>query len=334
MKKTSTTVEVCLLLGFLLTACESGITSIKAPTEAPPFPSPAPTFTHAPRTDTPVPPTSTPTRPSLGDTWTRPTDGMAMVYVPAGEFDMGSTDDEVDHALQLCNRYINCARWWFEREQPMHTVALNGFWIDHTEVTNAQYRQCVEARKCQVPIICGPGEPAYDDPSKTDHPVVCVHWNDAQAYCAWAGTRLPTEAEWEYAARGPEGRRYPWGETFDGMRLNFCDANCERRYADETADDGYTDTAPVGSYPAGASWCGALDMAGNVWEWAADWYADDYYGRSTPQNPTGPSSGKYRVLRGGSWDDVTYSLRGAYRYGFDPDSVWLLAGFRCAKGGE
>jgi formylglycine-generating enzyme required for sulfatase activity len=283
----------------------------------------------------PTPHRATPTPAHrLGDTWTRPADGMTMVYVPAAEFEMGSDDDEVDHALQLCKEYINCERWWFEREQPVHTVALDGFWIDQTEVTNAQYRECVKAGNCQEPIVCDPPEPAYQDPSKADCPVVCVSWDDVQRYCAYAGARLPTEAEWEYAACGPERRRYPWGQAFDGTRLDYCDANCARRYGDKMVDDGYAEAAPVGSYPTGASWCGALDMAGNVWEWVADWYADDYYGRSPPHNPAGPSSGEYRVLRGGSWDDVTYSLRCAYRYGFYPDSVWRLAGFRCAKGSE
>ncbi len=244
--------------------------------------------------------------PSLGDTWTRPADGMVMVYVPAGEFEMGSTGGDDD-------------------EQPVHTVALDGFWIDRTEVTKAQYEQCVAAGACT---------PCYGDSAYYDYPAIYVTWYQAETYCGWAGGRLPTEAEWEYAARGPEGRVFPWGDEFDGTRLNFCDANCERDWADETVDDGYAETAPVGSYPAGASWCGAQDMAGNVWEWVADSYASDYYDRSPSRNPTGPSPWEYRVLRGGSWGFDPYYVRGANRDCFVPSNTYGHVGLRCAMSSE
>ena len=243
---------------------------------------------------------------SLGDTWTRPADGMVMVYVPAGEFEMGSIGGDDD-------------------EQPVHTVALDGFWIDRTEVTKAQYEQCVAAGACT---------PCYGDSAYDDYPAIYVTWYQAETYCGWAGGRLPTEAEWEYAARGPEARVFPWGDEFDGTRLNFCDANCERDWADETVDDGYAETAPVGSYPAGASWCGAQDMAGNVWEWVADSYASDYYGRSPSQNPTGPSSWEYRGLRGGSWGFDPYYVRGANRDCFVPSNTYGHIGLRCAMSSE
>jgi len=267
---------------------ELGMVPTEVPTERPTeIPTEAPTEEHI-KEPTPEPtpvPTEKPV-PSLGDTWTRPTDGVVMVYVPAGEFEMGSDDDDVDYALQLCNAYRgDCRREWFEDEQPVHTVVLDGFWIDRTEVTNAQYQQCVETEVCQAPTTCDWGEPTYGDASKSDHPVVCVDWHGAQAYCEWMGARLPTEAEWEYAARGPEGRVFPWGDAFDGTRLNYCDTNCERDWADETVDDGYAETAPVGSYPAGVSWCEALDMTGNVWEWVNDWYDGDYYDVSPDSNP-------------------------------------------------
>ena len=275
--------------------------------------------------------------PILGDAWTRPIDGMVMVYVPAGEFEMGSDDDDVDYALQLCNEYYGDCRLLqlrFEYEQPKHTVALDSFWIDRTEVTSKQYRQCVAAGACDPPSNSGSrtrdsyyGNSAYDD-----YPVIYVSGNQVDAYCAWAGARLPTEAEWEYAARGPEGRLFPWGDKFDRMRLNYCDVNCGFGWADEKADDGYADTAPVGSFPTGASWCGALDMTGNVWEWVADWYG--VYPSERQVNPTGPTYGESRGLRGGSWDVGAYLVRSACRGESPANDRNDSFGFRCARGSE
>jgi formylglycine-generating enzyme required for sulfatase activity len=264
------------------------------------------------------------------DTWTRPADGMVMVYVPAGEFQMGSTDDEVDYALQLC--YGDCERYWFDGEQPVHTVVLDGFWIDQTEVTNAQYRRCVGAGYCRSPTQSSSYTRAsyYGNSTYDDYPVIHVSWRQAATYCEWAEARLPTEAQWEYAARGSEGQVFPWGNTFDGARLNYCDSSCRFDWAASTVDDGYADTAPVGSYRAGASWCGALDMAGNVYEWVADWYGAYSTGRLV--NPTGVGSGEFRVLRGGSWDDDARGVRSAWRIrwsGAEDD-----AGFRCARDSE
>jgi serine/threonine-protein kinase len=210
-------------------------------------------------------------------------------------------------------------------EHPQHTVRLNDFWIDRTEVTNRQYEQCVQAGACRASTCAGRSE--LDG---ANHPVVCVDWEQARAYCAWVGARLPTEAEWEKAARGTDGRTYPWGNTFDGSQLNFCDKNCEFDWKDAASDDGYARTAPVGSYPAGASPYGALDMAGNVWEWVADWYAADYYSRSTERNPPGPDSGQYRVLRGGSWWDDRDRVRSALRAGHDPSDGHYDYGLRCS----
>jgi len=296
---------------------------------------PAPTEKPAP---TEVP---TLTGPSLGDTRTRPADGMVMVYVPAGEFQMGSTDDEVGHALAMCNEYRgDCERDWFEDEQPAHAVALDGFWIDQTEVTNAQFAAFlneegnqeegdvtwldVESKWSLIELTGGEFRPKS---GYADHPVIEVSWFGAAAYCQWAGTRLPTEAQWEYAARGPEGHIFPWGDELDGARLNYCDANCEFDHADESFDDGYARTAPVGSYPEGASWCGALDLAGNVWEWGADWHGDYPAGRQ--ENPSGPSTGDYRVVRGGGWYYGWDLVRAAYRDYVHPDSRAYYFGFRC-----
>ncbi|UCE17591.1 MAG: formylglycine-generating enzyme family protein [Gemmatimonadota bacterium] len=260
------------------------------------------------------------------DTHIRPTDDMTLVYVPAGEFKMGSGGlrwirwsgslGDGDLALHV-----------FRNERPRHTVYLDGYWIDRTEVTVAMFRRFTEAtgymttaerdgwgkpwragpKESEWPRVegadwmhpHGPGPVAEDD-----HPVVQVSWDDAAAYCTWAGGRLPTEAEWEKAARCTDGRMYPWGNSFDGSRLNFCDSRCPvERWRDPDYDDGYAFTSPVGSYPDGASPYGVLDMVGNVWEWVVDWYDEKYYEISPYKNPAGPNSGTFRSMRGGAWYD-------------------------------
>jgi serine/threonine-protein kinase len=255
---------------------------------------------------------------------------------------MGSSDAEVDYALQLCNEYYGGCEWErFRDEQPQHTVYLDAFWIDKYEVTNAQYRRCVKAGVCQAPMTCDRGEPTYEDTSKAEHPVVCVSWYRAKAYCEWTGARLPTEAEWEKAARGADGWIYPWGNTPDGSKLNSCDVNCpEHEWKDALANDGYAYTAPVGSYPAGASPYGAVDMAGNVWEWTQSLWGEN---RERPdfKYPYNPEDGRenteaskdvLRVLRGGSW--YIAGVRIADRHGCRPRDRNPDVGFRCARGSE
>jgi serine/threonine-protein kinase len=169
-------------------------------------------------------------------------------------------------------------------------------------------------------------EPGYED-----HPVVEVSWYGAAAYCAWAGGRLPTEAEWAYAARGPASRAYPWGDAFDGTRANYCDANCTYEWRDLDWDDGAAEWTAVGSYPEGASWCGALDMAGNVWEWVADWWSEGYYAHSATDNPQGPASGTLRIARGGSWFDEGRHMTVASRKALTASSYRMhWVGVRCA----
>jgi formylglycine-generating enzyme required for sulfatase activity len=270
----------------------------------------------APPTATLTPtPTATPTPIfALGDNWMRPGDRMEMVYVPAGGFEMGSSDGGSD-------------------EPPVHRILLDSFWIDRTEVTNAQYRRCAKAGVCDAPTACDWGGSTYEDAERMDYPAFCVDWYSAQAYCEWAGGRLPTEAEWEYAARGPAANIYPWGNAFHGQLLDFCDATCEYNHRNPAFDDGYARAAPVASYPDGASWCGALDMAGNVWEWVSDWYGYGYYRVSATQNPTGPSSGNSRVLRGGSWYDNERNVRSANRFFYNPLYRYYRVGFRCVAAG-
>lgn len=256
-----------------------------------------------------VKPTPTPELlPTPVETKVRINDGKVMVYVPAGEFLMGSdvSDLQAD-----------------EDEKPLHPVYLDAFWIDKTEITNSQYQLCVKAGACAPPQNLG------KQFSQDNLPVVGVNWSQAVAYCRWSGGRLPTEAEWEKAARGTDGRIYPWGNKFDGSRLNFCDANCIADWRDRRADDGYGYTAPVGSYPAGASPYGALDMSGNVWEWTADWYDPDFYKQSAYKNPTGPLSGQQRVVRGGSWYYYGANLRVPNRHRDSPTYRYDNIGFRC-----
>ncbi len=332
----------------LLAACGLGS---RGPTPSPEVtPTPTATATPMPPTATPTPtetrraPTSTPAlKPtpvdlSLGDTWTRPADDIVMVYVPGGEFEMGTSDDRLKYSLRLCRETAvrmfgegtTCFSSEFADERPAHMVALDGFWIDRFEVTNGQYRHCVEAGACTPPVESGSytRDTYYGDNAYDDYPVVWVGWGQAKEYCTWAGARLPTEAEWEYAARGPEGRIFPWGDLFDGTRLNYCDVNCGLGPNDETVDDGFPDTAPVGSYPSGMSWCGALDMAGNVREWVAGWYGR-YYGRQV--NPSGPYSGEFRISRGGSWLDPPENVRSAKRGRNALDFTVYKLGIRCVK---
>lgn len=282
-----------------------------------------------PSTDTPSPTAIPMPTLSPGDTWTRPVDGMVMVYVPDGTFQMGSTETEIEDAISLCRQHYSfCNRWYYMRQSPQHSVSLDGFWLDQTEITNAQYRQCVKEGACSEPLACKKGEPTYSDAEKSTHPVVCVDWHAANEYCEWAGARLPTEAEWEYAFRGVQGLIYPWGDSFDGAKLNYCDANCDLSHADDRYDDEYAKTAPSGSYPEGASWCGALNMSGNVSEWVADWLGD--YSPQAESNPTGPPSGSEKVVRGCSWFFPPAYCRGAARASVGPETRFDYMGFRCA----
>jgi formylglycine-generating enzyme required for sulfatase activity len=251
----------------------------------------------------------------IGSTMVSEKDGMTRLYIPAGEFTMGSEDGGDD-------------------EKPVHTVYLDAFWIDKTEVTNAMYANCVNDRNCKEPSNTA----YYADSNYAIHPVVYVSWEDAVNYCSWANRRLPTEAEWEKAAswNGPaqEKYTYPWGNDFSCENGNFNDETLRDSYVVPGGAncDGFPQTSPVGNFPNGVSPYGALDMAGNVWEWLADWYDTNYYATvgENARNPQGPTSGQYRVLRGGAWIYDNDDARSANRDGFDPSSFNDDFGFRCA----
>jgi formylglycine-generating enzyme required for sulfatase activity len=246
-----------------------------------------------------------------------------MVHVPAGEFIMGSSDANADQAVALCNedRGGGCDWNWFKDERPQHTVYLDAFYIDQIEVTNTYYQQCVQAGACRAV-----------NTDYNDLPVNWVTWHDANDYCRWAGKRLPTEAEWEKAARGTDGPLFPWGNRLTkGNLANFCDVNCTGDWRYIGADDGYKDMGPVGRYQDGASPYGALDMAGNVLEWVTDWHSFDYYGQSPSRNPKGPVEGTRKVARGGSCGDDRTNLRTATRNAVDPNMGYYNVGFRCVS---
>jgi eukaryotic-like serine/threonine-protein kinase len=239
---------------------------------------------------------------------------MPMVYVPAGSFLMGSTENDINTLMANCPV---CDRDYFQPEIPQHPVYLDAYWIDKTEVTNAMYAQCVASGACGR--LHGTGSYTrssyYGNELYADYPVVNVDWDMANAYCTWAGRRLPSEAEWEKAARGTDGGLYPWGnQSPTGQLANY---------------DGIEgDTTQVGSYPLGASPYGALDLAGNVWEWVNDWFGENYYAVSPGENPSGPNSGTFRGLHGGSWALPASDIRSAFRgWGYYWGDV---VGFRCA----
>ena len=245
-------------------------------------------------------------------------DGMVLVYVPEGEFVMGSENPEL------------------EGSSPVHTVYQKAFWIDRTEVTNGMYQECVAAGGCKPPSSAGSytRDFYYGNPEFADYPVIFVDWFSATDYCNWAGRRLPTEAEWEKAARGINGAKFPWGNGgISGNLLNLADINSDVAWADQSIDDGYADTAPVGSYLDGTSPYGVLNMAGNVNEWVADWYDGDYYSISPEANPTGPASGtpeNRRVFRGVSFIDIGFAAESALRRRHSPSEAGYTGGFRCA----
>jgi formylglycine-generating enzyme required for sulfatase activity len=253
-------------------------------------------------------PTQTPTatpEPALGTTRVSPVDDMLQVYVPSGTFLMGSKEDYSEAELQ---------------ERPEHPVFLDGFWIDQTEVTQGMYKRCIASGTCPDIVHDLEQNPNFSNPEFDNHPVIYVTWDNAKSYCERVGRRLPTEAEWEKAARGTDGRLYPWGDTPpNGNQALF--------------DKAFNGTRPVGMYPDGVSPYGALDMIGNVREWVADIYSEYYYGQSDEYNPKGPPESEEnneRVLRGAAWTDAVHYTHVAMRFKHVPWSPGENRGFRCA----
>ncbi|MFC2046218.1 formylglycine-generating enzyme family protein, partial [Chloroflexota bacterium] len=263
--------------------------------------------------------------------------------------------EDIEAIVAECG--AGCEPDHFADEQPPHEVQVDGFWIDETEVTNAQFAVFLNDMGSQMEegvtwldlpdedgLIVQAGGALRPKAGYENHPVVEVSWYGAVAYCEWAGGRLPTEAEWEYAARGPRGTLFSWGDEFDCLSGNLDDETVETAYVVPGGEgcDGYERTAPVGQFPAGASWCRALDMTGNVWEWVADWYDPGYYSVSPSRNPQGPDSGPIRELtdgrtgsakvqRGGSWYTKSYAAHTARRGWHLPGETAASVGFRCAR---
>ena len=221
-----------------------------------------------------------------------------MVLIPAGEFSMGAEDGLPD-------------------SRPLHRVYLSAYWLDQYTVTNRQYRQCVEAGGCPLPK----DRSSYDDAARADRPATNVIWNHARGYCRWLGKRLPTEAEWEKAARGTDGRLYPWGNSDEVFKTRA------KIVEQQLMKNG---TEPVGTAEFAVSPYGVADLVGNVSEWVNDWYAEDYYRSAPARDPQGPVRGSFRVLRGGDSGDRSLELRASYR-GWDDMTYWGPSlGFRCA----
>lgn len=278
-----------------------------------------------------IPPDPTPTAipstptPSIGTTMLGQ-DDMTLLYVPAGKFWRGSNRENDP-----------------DDEKPQRSIYLDAFWIDETEVTNEMFADFLNQQGNQVEggttwlnmksfnVLIFKNDSSFEPKEGfANHPAIEMTWYGANAYCQSVGRRLPTEAEWEKAARGTDGRVYPWGnKSVAGNLVNLCDKNCEFNDI-EPINDGYAKSAFVGHYPDGASPYGALDMAGNVWEWTADWDNAEYYNHAPVRNPQGPDIGEERIIRGGSWSNGASRIRAGERFYSWPAFDSHVLGFRCA----
>jgi len=251
-----------------------------------------------------------------------------MILIPAGDFTMGS---DIKNAFTECKKYrSDCQRRWFEDETPSQVIYQQDFYIDRYEVTNESYAACVKDGACTVPLQnrLNSQTDYYDTSQFTNYPVVFVTWEMANAYCQWRGARLPTEIEWEKAARGTNGNTYPWGNDFIGDNSNFCDADCTTPDSNKDFSDGFQYPAPVESFFQGASQYGIYNMSGNVAEWVDDWYGPYPGGSPTGSDFFSPPQ-TYRVVRGGSWKNTIDWLRTTNRDPMEPTKPDDHTGFRC-----
>ena len=262
-------------------------------------------------------PTATPVPTEITDDL-----GVEMVLVPEGEFTMG--EDVID-AWTECQKWrYDCSLDQFEDLGPIHQVYLDAFYMDKYEITNALYRDCVDSEVCEQPIKISSYTRSdyFENPEFDNYPVIYVTWEMANAFCEWREARLPTEAEWEKAARGVDSRTFPWGEGKVGCEYANISMPCKG------------DTTKVGSYPRDVSPYSVYDMAGNVTEWVADWYSENYYEISPFENPPGPEAGKERVVRGSFWINSKITQQEGkivYRNAPSVKPVYPALGFRCAK---
>ena len=264
--------------------------------------------------------------------------GTTMVLVSAGSFKMGSTESQINAGWTLCNEGKtdgDCPKSWFEVEGPINVQSFaEPFWIDETEVSRGAYESCVSAGVCT-------STPDSQYSTTANQPINRVTWYQAAAYCEWREARLPTEAEWEYAARGPDNLIYPWGNSMVGHEANHCDSNCANAdwfkedwvYKNPNNNDSYAETAPVKSYPNSVSWVGALNMSGNVYEWVSSLYKGYPYVNNDGRNLTGNETSVTELiaLRGGSFFDPADFLRAAFRLRVVAGVGSASFGFRCAR---
>ena len=236
-----------------------------------------------------------------------------MVLIPGGEFTRGTLSKE---AQKIClKNNDHCKEKWFRDEEPLHRVKLDPFYLDIYEVTQKDYQRLLKKNPSDFK---GPNLPVEN-----------VTWFEATGYCRKMGKRLPTEAEWEWAARGGRKGTFSWGNEAESHKANFCDRSCEKRWKEKHFEDGYAYTAPVGSFPPNDY--GLHDMAGNVYEWVGDWYDEDYYKNTPHENPKGPEKGSRKIIRGGSWINYSVGVRPSDRTEAKPSDTNNFVGFRCAR---
>ena len=279
-------------------------------------------------------------------------DTDVQVFIPAGIFLMGTTPEQAEKAVSFCMKHQeNCRKSWFTHEMPQREVYLDEYFIDKTEVTFEQFFVFIK----QNNNLCR-NAPCFKDLGNEnvirkkngkwfliedyrDSPVTDIAWEGANAYCKWVGKRLPTEAEWEKAARGTDGRVFPWGNDWAQGKANFCDRNCPQDWAtknekqdwDDLPNDDQSKSAMVRAFENGQSPYGVYQMAGNAWEWVSDTYSPDAYTTLTATNPHMMKKGATHVLRGGGWNALPFLLRSAARYRDAPGMAVGARGFRCAK---